>query len=50
MTAWVKRMIRRFGHLGVLDFCIDCEEFVIGPRSHKQGTCKGHVVIRIQER
>lgn len=47
MNAWIKRMIRRFGHLAVLDFCIDCEEFVLGAWSHKQGICKDHTVIRI---
>lgn len=50
MPDWIKRMIKRFGKLGVLDLCIDCEEFVLGPRTHKQGTYKDHVVIRIEVR
>ena len=47
MADWVKRMIRRYGKLGILDFCIDCDRFVITPSEHKIGLYKDHTVVRM---
>lgn len=47
MPDWIKRMIKMYGKLGILDFCIDCGCFIMTPGEHKTGIDKDHVVVRM---
>ena len=47
MADWVKRTLRKYGYLGILDYCIDCEQFVVCASEHKTGTYKDHMVVRL---